>query len=85
MKTVIRKMDLDWQPLVLVPALALLTLPLIGSGSHNCWNARSRTLSYPPPDNSPEARFFKWFAQSMKWFVIEELRLSAIPVENGVP
>ena len=33
MKTVIRKMDLDWQPLVLVPALALLTLPLIGSGS----------------------------------------------------
>ena len=33
MKTVIRKMDLDWQPLALVPALALLTLPLIGSGS----------------------------------------------------
>ncbi len=33
MKTVIRKMDLDWQPLVLVPALALLTLPLIGSGA----------------------------------------------------
>ena len=33
MKTVIRKMDLDWQPLVLVPALALLALPLFGSGS----------------------------------------------------
>ena len=33
MKTLIRKMDLDWQPLALVPALALLTLPLIGSGS----------------------------------------------------
>ncbi len=32
-------------------------------------------MSYPPPDNSPEARFFKWFAQSMKWFVIEELRI----------
>ena len=33
MKTVFRKMDLDWQPLALVPALALLALPLIGSGS----------------------------------------------------
>ena len=33
MKTVIRKMDLDWQPLALVPALSLLALPLIGSGS----------------------------------------------------
>ena len=33
MKTVFRKMDLDWQPLALVPALALLVLPLIGSGS----------------------------------------------------
>ena len=33
MKKVIRKMDLDWQPLALVPALSLLALPLIGSGS----------------------------------------------------
>ena len=33
MKTVIRKMDLDWQSLALVPALSLLALPLIGSGS----------------------------------------------------
>ncbi len=32
-------------------------------------------MSQLPADNSPEARFFKWFAQSMKWFVIEELRI----------
>lgn len=28
----------------------------------------------PPADDSPQARFFRLFAQSMKWFVIEELR-----------
>jgi branched-chain amino acid transport system permease protein len=28
-----KKIDIDWQPLALVPALALLALPLIGSGS----------------------------------------------------
>ena len=28
-----KKTDIDWQPLALVPALALLALPLIGSGS----------------------------------------------------
>ena len=33
MKALTSKMDLDWQPLALVPALALLALPLVGSGS----------------------------------------------------
>jgi branched-chain amino acid transport system permease protein len=28
-----KNLDLDWKPLALVPLLALLALPLVGSGS----------------------------------------------------
>jgi hypothetical protein len=45
-----------------------------GSVSHNPSNSRSAPLSDQSQDESPEARFFRLIAQSMKWFVIEELR-----------
>lgn len=31
-------------------------------------------MSDLPPEDSPEARFFRWIAQTMKWYAIEEMR-----------